>query len=65
MAQAGDNEVLISVHGFKNSFDHAAVSLAELWHSCSAGIFSGQSTIRIGVPTPSDRDIENFLPMDR
>jgi esterase/lipase superfamily enzyme len=32
MAQAGDNEVLIFVHGFKNSFDHAAVSLAELWH---------------------------------
>jgi hypothetical protein len=39
--------------------------LAELWHSCSAGIFSGQSTIRIGVPTPSDRDIENLLPTDR
>jgi len=32
MLQVGDNEVLIFVHGFKNSFDKAAVSLAELWH---------------------------------
>jgi esterase/lipase superfamily enzyme len=32
MEQAGDNEVLIFVHGFKNTFDYAAVSLAELWH---------------------------------
>jgi hypothetical protein len=32
MAQTGDNEILIFVHGFKNSFDHAAVSLAALWH---------------------------------
>ncbi|MFA9476405.1 MAG: alpha/beta hydrolase [Filomicrobium sp.] len=32
MAQTGDNEVLIFVHGFNNSFDQAAASLAELWH---------------------------------
>lgn len=32
LAQTGDNAVHIFVHGFKNSFDQAAVSLAELWH---------------------------------
>jgi esterase/lipase superfamily enzyme len=32
MAQTGDNEVLIFVHGFNNSFDWASSSLAELWH---------------------------------
>jgi len=32
MAQTDDNEVLIFVHGFDNSFDQAAASLAELWH---------------------------------
>jgi esterase/lipase superfamily enzyme len=30
--RSGENEVLIFVHGFKNTFDYAAVSLAELWH---------------------------------
>jgi esterase/lipase superfamily enzyme len=32
MAQSGSNEVHIFVHGFNNSFDWAAVALAELWH---------------------------------
>ena len=32
MVQAGTNEILIFVHGFKNTFDYAAISLAELWH---------------------------------
>jgi esterase/lipase superfamily enzyme len=32
MAQTRDNEVLIFVHGFNNSFDWASSSLAELWH---------------------------------
>jgi esterase/lipase superfamily enzyme len=32
MAQTGENEVHIFVHGFNNTFDWAAVSLAELWH---------------------------------
>ncbi len=32
MVQAGENDVHIFVHGFKNTFDWAAVSLAELWH---------------------------------
>lgn len=32
MVETGNNEVNIFIHGFKNSFDQAAVSLAELWH---------------------------------
>ena len=32
MLQTGANEVHIFVHGFDNSFDWAAVSLAEYWH---------------------------------
>ncbi|WP_428356161.1 alpha/beta hydrolase [Methyloprofundus sp.] len=40
MAQSGVNEVHIFVHGFSNTFDWSAASLAELWH------FFG----RIGVP---------------
>lgn len=32
MAQTGENEVHIFVHGFNNTFDWAAASLAELWH---------------------------------
>ncbi len=32
MAQSGYNEVHIFVHGFNNSFDWSAASLAELWH---------------------------------
>jgi len=32
MAQSGYNEVQIFVHGFGNSFDWAAGSLAQLWH---------------------------------
>ena len=32
MAQTGENEVHIFVHGFNNTFNWAAVSLAELWH---------------------------------
>jgi esterase/lipase superfamily enzyme len=32
MLQTGANEVHIFVHGFKNTFDWAAVSLAEYWH---------------------------------
>ena len=40
MEQSGENEILIFVHGFKNTFDYAAISLAELWH------FTG----RRGVP---------------
>jgi esterase/lipase superfamily enzyme len=32
MLQTGTNEVHIFVHGFKNTFDWAAVSLAEYWH---------------------------------
>ncbi len=32
MAQSGYNEIHIFVHGFDNSFDWAAGSLAELWH---------------------------------
>ena len=32
MAQTGEKEVHIFVHGFNNTFDWAAVSLAELWH---------------------------------
>ena len=32
MAVSGTNEVHIFVHGFKNSFDTAAVSIAEYWH---------------------------------
>lgn len=32
MAQTGDNEVHLFVHGFNNTFDWAAVSLAEIWH---------------------------------
>jgi esterase/lipase superfamily enzyme len=32
MAQTGDNEVHIFIHGFNNTFDWAACSLAELWH---------------------------------
>lgn len=30
--QAGTNEINIFVHGFKNSFDHAAGAMAEFWH---------------------------------
>lgn len=40
MLQTGNREVHIFIHGFNNSFDWAAVSLAELWH------FTG----RQGVP---------------
>jgi len=32
MVQVGTNEIHIFVHGFKNTFDYAAISLAELWH---------------------------------
>ena len=32
MAQTGNNEVHIFIHGFNNTFDWAACSLAELWH---------------------------------
>jgi esterase/lipase superfamily enzyme len=32
MLQSGTNEVHIFIHGFNNSFDWAAVSLAEYWH---------------------------------
>ena len=32
MVQAGDKEVHIFVHGFNNTFDQAAASLAQLWH---------------------------------
>jgi esterase/lipase superfamily enzyme len=32
MAQTGEKGVHIFVHGFNNTFDWAAVSLAELWH---------------------------------
>jgi esterase/lipase superfamily enzyme len=32
MAQSGHNEVHIFIHGFDNSFDWAAGTLAELWH---------------------------------
>jgi esterase/lipase superfamily enzyme len=32
MLQTGSNEIHIFIHGFNNSFDWAAVSLAELWH---------------------------------
>ncbi len=32
MSQTGKNEIHIFIHGFNNSFDWAAVSLAELWH---------------------------------
>ena len=32
MAQTGHNEVHIFIHGYNNSFDWAAASLAELWH---------------------------------
>lgn len=32
MVESGNNEVTIFIHGFKNSFDQAAVTLAELWH---------------------------------
>ena len=32
MSQTGSNEIHIFIHGFNNSFDWAAVSLAELWH---------------------------------
>jgi esterase/lipase superfamily enzyme len=32
MAQTGHNEVHIFVHGYNNSFDWAAASLAEVWH---------------------------------
>lgn len=32
MSQTGSNEVHIFIHGFNNSFDWAAVSLAQLWH---------------------------------
>lgn len=32
MTQSGNNEVHIFVHGFNNSFDWSAASLAELWH---------------------------------
>lgn len=32
MAQSGYNEVHIFVHGFNNSFDWSAASLAQLWH---------------------------------
>jgi esterase/lipase superfamily enzyme len=32
MLQAGTNEVHIFVHGFNNSFDWAAVCIAEYWH---------------------------------
>lgn len=32
MSQTSSNEIHIFIHGFNNSFDWAAVSLAELWH---------------------------------
>ncbi len=32
MAESGYNEVHIFVHGFNNSFDWSAASIAELWH---------------------------------
>jgi len=32
MLMVNSNEVQIFIHGFNNSFDEAAVSLAELWH---------------------------------
>ncbi|HID29591.1 MAG TPA: alpha/beta hydrolase, partial [Desulfobacterales bacterium] len=32
MAQTGSNEVHIFIHGYNNSFDWAAASLAEIWH---------------------------------
>ena len=32
MSESTSNEVHIFIHGFNNSFDWAAVSLAELWH---------------------------------
>ncbi len=32
MVQTGKNEVHIFIHGFNNTFDWAACSLAELWH---------------------------------
>ena len=32
MSQTSSNEIHIFIHGFNNSFDQAAVSLAELWH---------------------------------
>jgi len=32
MLQTGSNEIHMFIHGFNNSFDWAAVSLAELWH---------------------------------
>jgi esterase/lipase superfamily enzyme len=32
MAQSGEHEVHIFVHGYNNSFDWSAASLAELWH---------------------------------
>lgn len=32
MVQTGKNEVHIFIHGFNNTFDWAAASLAELWH---------------------------------
>ncbi len=32
MAQAGEHEVHIFVHGYNNSFDWSAATLAELWH---------------------------------
>lgn len=32
MTKSNSNEVHIFIHGFNNSFDWAAVSLAELWH---------------------------------
>jgi len=32
MAETGRNEIFIFVHGYNNSFDWAAASVAELWH---------------------------------
>jgi len=32
MIETGENEIHIFIHGFHNSFDKAAVSLAEYWH---------------------------------
>jgi esterase/lipase superfamily enzyme len=32
MSKSNRNEVLIFIHGFNNSFDWAAVSVAKLWH---------------------------------
>lgn len=32
MSQTGSNEIHIFIHGFNNSFDWAAVSLAQFWH---------------------------------